>query len=111
MSDTIALVTTEADADLVGDPFAVRDRVQLTDELRRGRWVVYAHEWLPHGLELGEWKSATAKACTEAGLTAELVTYDATSTTIVLNTAAMPTLDQIEASISAIEQFREKGPR
>lgn len=106
MTETVLPKRAEKTSEAITDSYAVSDQYELVEELSKGRWVVYAHEWLPIEADLDDWKQSTAEACRDAGLTTELATYDASAATIVMNTAAMPSLEQIQASIASIEQYR-----
>lgn len=90
----------------ISEPAKLDDQQQIPAELSKGRWVVYAHEWLPVGTELADWKKSVTELCRKAGLVVELTTDSRSRVTIVMSTLAMPKLEQIEASIAAIEVHR-----
>lgn len=91
----------------VDDPYQLADQRHIARELAKKRWVVFAHEWLPEGTSIEEWKSYVRQLCRSAGIDVELVTDDDTHTTIAMNVEAMPSLPQIEASVSAVTRYRE----
>lgn len=108
MTETVSPVTAAHTAKTITEPRVLDGPHQIAAELGQGRWVVYAHEWLPRGLGLDEWKSSVAARCRQAGLTVDLATDLRSAVTIVMNTAAMPHLDLIEASVEAIQLYRRK---
>lgn len=90
-------------------PHPVHDLRQLPAELAKDRWVVYAHEWLPDGIDLRSWEIAVSALCEAAGVAIGMTTDIRERATVVMNMAAMPSLAQIEASVAAIQRFREKA--
>lgn len=95
---------------VLDDPYALGDLQQIAVELAKGRWVVYAHEWLPTGTDLAAWKAEVCAACEAAGVRVEVATDGDADVSIVMNTSAMPALAQIEASVAAVEQHRAQTP-
>lgn len=91
------------------DPEGTATQTQIADELARGGHVAFAHEWLPAGVELATWQRQVATLCHARGALAEFATDLRTRVTIIMNTAAMPTLDQIEHAIAQIRRPTSSG--
>lgn len=106
MSDTANADCPGRPRSEITDPCPLNDQQQIVDELVKGRWVAYAHEWLPSGTVLEHWTTQVSALCQRKRLTVELATHAAAALTIVMNTAAMPTLAQIEATAAAVQEHR-----
>lgn len=75
--------------------------------LSQGRWCVFRWEQIVRkNVSLDYWKTCAAELCTEAGVNATFIDIRQKRLTVVLNVAAMPTQEQIQNSISAVEADR-----
>lgn len=66
MTETVLSKRAEKTSEPITDSYAVSDQHELVEELSKGRWVIYAHEWLPIEADLDDWKQSTAEASAES---------------------------------------------
>lgn len=90
-------------------PHATATPALIADELARRGYVAVAHEWLPTGIDLAAWRQEIAALCQDRGVLAEFATDLRSSVTIIMNTSAMPTLQQIEHAIAQIRHPAAHG--
>jgi hypothetical protein len=98
----------------LAEPYMVHDHRQLAAKLLNGKWLIARHEHLGPDEDLPTWRDRLAAACTAMGVDADFILLARKDLTIVVNTAAPPTFDQVQDSIRAIEFHRfterEIGP-
>lgn len=97
MTNTVELL------DAVTDWAAHEDAVQ---RLSQGHFLAVAGETLPAGIDAKTWTARLVELCQRQRTTVEYVAHSESNVTLVMNTAAMPTLEQIESAIAAIERRR-----
>lgn len=74
--------------------------------LSQGEFLAVAGESLPADTDVHAWTARVVELCQQQRTTVEYVAHSEANVTIVMNTAAMPTLDQIESALAAIEYRR-----
>lgn len=79
-------------------------------KLNVGKWVVYPYETYGQ-LDRGEWNDQLVKHLGAHGIDAEVLDIPKKSIAVVVNADALPTLEQITESISAIDHQRAMGHR
>lgn len=92
--------------DNVADPYRVKDPAEVARELAAGRWVVFRHEYQTDECDLGAWLGAVRDACAQLDVVEQSVTISRKDLTVVFNAENVPTLDQVQASVSRVEVDR-----
>lgn len=90
----------------VAEPSYVRDVTELAQNLKDGRWCVFRHEHLGDNCELGSWIEAVRVACAELGVVEQVFIIPRRDLSVVVNTAALPTFEQVQLSIARVELDR-----
>lgn len=89
-------------------PVRLPDFADTAGELERGRWLVYPYEAYGQ-LDRGEWNAELVAYLAERGVSAEVIDIPRKSVAVVVNAAAVPTLEQVTESVAAIEYQRAMG--
>ncbi len=90
----------------VTEPYMVHDLGAVVGELLLGKWVIYAHEWLPVDRDINSWIEGLRTRGEAAGLAVGIFTVPRHDMTIAWNEAAPPTVEQIDTSVQAIKYHR-----
>lgn len=80
----------------------------VAGKLADGRWLVYPYEAYGQ-LDRGEWNAELVAYLAERGVAAEVIDIPRKSVTVVVNAAAVPSLEQVAESVAAIEHRRAMG--
>lgn len=108
MTETVPRGTASGGQRTITEPKTLKDQRQIVDELAQGRWVVFAHEWLPHGISLQEWKATVTVQCRQAGVPVELVSDFRAAVTVAMNPGSKPTLELISDSVAVVQKHRRR---
>ncbi|WP_158889848.1 hypothetical protein [Amycolatopsis anabasis] len=95
--------------DRVSAPYMVYGARQLAGKLLLGNWCVFRHEHLGPDGDLDEWKLALLEVGDAMGVKIDFLTIPKKDVTIAFNDAAVPTFEQVAASVSAIDHYRFTG--
>lgn len=92
---------------------AALDRPDFDDvvsKLGAGSWAAFPYEAYGQ-LDRGEWNAELVKYLAERDIQADVIDVPKKSVVVVVNAAALPTVEQLAESIAAIEYRRAMGPR
>ena len=94
--------------DRVAEPYRLPDVHQSAGELANGKWVVIRYD--AYGLlDRAEWNAELIGYLAELEVDAYVIDLPEKDLVVVVNVRALPTRDQVAASISAIEHHRFTG--
>lgn len=91
---TAALVRTDFD-DVAG-------------KLAAGLWMAYPYETYRQ-LDRAEWNDQLMKHLARRGVAADVIDIPKKSVVVIVNADALPTLEQVQGTVSAIEHVRSLG--
>jgi hypothetical protein len=80
----------------------------VAGKLAAGRWLVYPYEAYGQ-LDRAEWNAELVAYLAERGVSVEVIDIPRKSVVVVVNAAAVPTLEQVTESVAAIEYRRAMG--
>jgi len=80
----------------------------VATKLAGGSWIAYPYEAYGQ-LDRGEWNAELVAYLAERGVTVEVIDIPRKSVAVVVNTAAVPSVEQVTQSIAAIEYQRAMG--
>ncbi|RSD22019.1 hypothetical protein [Amycolatopsis eburnea] len=93
----------------VAEPYYVRDAAELAQKLALGLWVVLPREALGDDCDLDTWKAALRTACEPHDVDAFFVDIPRKDMTVAVNSAALPSDDEIHESVRRVELDRWLG--
>lgn len=95
-------------ATLVTSPARLPDFADTAGTLRSGHWLAYPYEAYGQ-LDRAEWNGELVAYLAECGVYAEVIDIPRKSVVVVVNAAALPTLEQLVESVAAVEYQRAMG--
>lgn len=78
---------------------------EVAGKLASGLWMAYPYEAYGQ-LDRDEWNDQLVKHLERRDVQAEVIDLRKKSVVIVVNAAALPTLDQVKGTVAAIEHMR-----
>lgn len=97
-------------SDRVTEPYLVAQDA-IADELLRGKWCVYLHEWLGDDGDLPTWQAEVAAKASLSGVEVCFVEIPRKDMTLIANVRALPSFDQVTESVAALEDYRRRIDR